>query len=214
MYDTGGTHSVCNPAPADADTRMSLDWLGSEIARVESPKEVALRREWEMSLSMAEPVTTEQAFGKFGACLGLFPPCAIFARIIMAAPLGDNVAPLLGFALVMNVICGLVGWKFAEVLAREVRDPRRRDAFAYFLYSLVLGLGWGSVTGAAGGAVVFGFGAVFGVACAVPVALVTFPAFALLHRAHSRGGMIEARDLRPLAYGIPLAAAGIILSWR
>jgi hypothetical protein len=193
---------------------MRLDWLGAEVVRIESPREIELRREWEQSLSMLEPVATEQAYARFGACLGIFPPAAIFARMLGGNFLSGDGGILIAFAVAMNVVCWLVGRKFAGVLARGIGDPRRKDAVPYFLYSLVLGLGWGAVTGASGGAVAFGIGALFGIACAVPVALLAFPLFAMLHRAQSRGGMIEARDLRPLAYGIPLTAAGIILSWH
>ncbi len=68
------------------------------------------------------------------------------------------------------------------------------------------------VTGAAGGLVCFGFGALFGPFFAVPVALAAFPVFATFHRLLSRGGMIEARSLWPLAYGVPGVIAATILS--
>jgi hypothetical protein len=78
--------------------------------------------------------------------------------------------------------------------------------------SLIMGVAWAVVTGAAGGAVGFGFGAIFGVICAVPVALGAFPVFAMLHRSVSRDGMIEEHQLWPLAFGIPMIIAALILS--
>jgi hypothetical protein len=48
--------------------------------------------------------------------------------------------------------------------------------------------------------------------CAVPVAAAAFPVFALLHRAHTRDGMIEEGRLWPLAFGVPLTATALILS--
>ena len=68
------------------------------------------------------------------------------------------------------------------------------------------------MTGAAGGALGFGIGAIFGIFCAIPVALTNFPVFAVLHRIQSHGGMIEERDLWPIAFGIPLATAALIMS--
>jgi hypothetical protein len=214
MYDTSGTHSVCDTRPADSDTGLRLQWLRGEIARAEHPQAVVWAREWERALAIARPVSTEQAYAKFGACLGLFPPFALFARIV--AMQTEAGTALFWFVLLslMNVVCWVVGWKLAAQMGRKLGDPRARGSCSYFFLSLLVGLGWAVVTGGAGGAVGFGIGAVVGVFCAVPVALAGFPLFAMLHRAHSHGGMIEERDLRPLAYGIPLTIAGIILSWH
>jgi hypothetical protein len=78
--------------------------------------------------------------------------------------------------------------------------------------SLLFGALWGLVTGASGGAVVFGFGSIFGAICATPVALFAFPVFTILLRLLARGGMIEERILWPLAFGIPTIIAAAILS--
>jgi hypothetical protein len=75
-----------------------------------------------------------------------------------------------------------------------------------------MALGWSLVTGGLGGALFFGVGAAFGFVCALPVALAAFPVFAFLHRLISRGGMIEARHAWPLAFGIPLTIAAMIMS--
>ena len=87
----------------------------------------------------------------------------------------------------------------------------RRSRVWLLFASLMLATLWAVATGAAGGAVCFGFGALFGPFFALPVALAAFPVFATLHRLLSRGGMIEARSLWPLAYGVPgVIAAGIL----
>ena len=70
---------------------------------------------------------------------------------------------------------------------------------------------WGAVTGAAGGALFFGIGAIFGVICALAVALPSFMVFTTFHRLLARGGMIDARHLRPLAWGVALTIAALIL---
>lgn len=218
MYDTSGTHSVCHATTPDNDIALRLAWLKGEVARAENSEE-ALRAEaeWERAALMRNPVTTEEAYAWFGTFLGLFPPFAIFARMAGGgmdgrSNLGNTGIFWLLLLLGMNAVCCLVGRKFGRVLGRSLGDPRAHVWPWYLLLSLLLGLAWAAVTGGAGGALGFGIGAVFGILCALPVAVTTFPVFAVLHRIQSHGGMIEERDLWPIAFGIPLAAAALALS--
>ena len=213
MYDTSGTHSVCYAPPADNDINLRIAWLREELARSQGPLAAARARELERTLSIVNPVSTEEAFAWFGTLLGLFPPFAIFARILTSWGGGRN--GLLYWAvlfLIMNAVCCLVGRKFAAMLGRKVADPRSWKWPAYLFMSVLMAPAWGGATGGLGGAVGFGIGAIVGVICAVPVALAAFPVFAVLHRVQSHSGMIEERDLWPLAFGIPLTAAALILS--
>ncbi|HVF45737.1 MAG TPA: hypothetical protein VM936_22105 [Pyrinomonadaceae bacterium] len=218
MYDTSGTHSVCHATAADNDTALRIDWLKGEVARAENRDE-ALRAEaeWERAASMRSPVTTEDAYAWFGTFLGLFPPFAMFAKAVAGgmngrSNLGDTAIFWLCLLMAMNAVCCLVGRKFGRVLGRSLGDPRAHGWFWYVVFSLLVGGAWAVVTGAAGGALGFGIGAIFGIFFAMPVALTNFPVFAVLHRIQSHGGMIEERDLWPIAFGIPLATAALIMS--
>ena len=97
-------------------------------------------------------------------------------------------------------------------MGRWIGDPRAWAWHKYVLSTLLMAVAWAVVTGAAGGAVGFIVGAFFGVVCAIPIALAAFPAFAVLHRLLSHGGMIEEQELWPLAFGVPLTIAALILS--
>ena len=112
----------------------------------------------------------------------------------------------------MNVICCLVGRWYGGVLGRWYGKPDTFERVGGVSAVLGMALAWSLVTGGLGGALFFGFGAAFGFLCALPVALAAFPVFATFHRLLSRGGMIEARSLWPLAYGVPGVAAALILS--
>jgi hypothetical protein len=112
----------------------------------------------------------------------------------------------------MNVICCVVGRALGGRLGGNIGDQRERAWGMTVLTALMLGLVWALGTGAAGGVIVVGIGAVFGAFCALPVALLGFPVFMLLHRLLSRGGMIEERHLWPLAFGVPSVLAAVILS--
>jgi hypothetical protein len=221
MYDTGGSYSVCQLDVPDDNIARRLNWLRFELAPETERRRLALEVEERRMLSMLRPLSTEEAYRWFGTFLGLFPPFAFFTRLLGDAvgdwvsggfPMNDG-ALLWGFLfLSMNALCCVVGRKFGGFLGRKAGDPRAHGAAATLLVALLHGLCWGVVTGAAGGAVGFLVGAVVGVFVAVPVALAAFPAFALLHRLLSHGGMIEERHVWPLAFGVPLTMAALIMS--
>ncbi len=73
------------------------------------------------------------------------------------------------------------------------------------------GILWALVTGAAGGAIFFGIGAIFGAVCAIPVGIAAFLIFTPIHRLLAHGGMIDARHFWPLALGIVAVITMLIL---
>lgn len=225
MYDTSGSYSVCCGAPPDDNVTRRLNWLKGELARQEeagrTPGRVATEWRALRSNPLGASLTTEEAYAWFGTFLGLFPPFALFARVFGTAlsegltrrlPTADGFLFWALLFLVVNAVCCLVGRKFGALLGRKFGDPRGWRWPVFVFSSLMMAVAWGVVTGAAGGAVVFLIGAFAGIICAVPVALAAFPVFAVLHRAQSRGGMIEERRLWPLAFGVPLTIAALILS--
>ncbi|MFL6282376.1 MAG: hypothetical protein ACJ74Q_04340 [Pyrinomonadaceae bacterium] len=200
---------------------MRIAWLKGEVERAENQAAVARAAvEFERAMSMLNPRSTEDAYAWFGTFLGLFPPFAIFVCVVGGSSsggrnLGGAALFWLALLFVMNAVCCVVGRKFGRLLGRLLGDPRALSWPMFLLVSLLVAGAWGVVTGGAGGAVAFGIGAIFGIVCAVTVALAAFPIFSVLHRAQSHGGMIEKGDLWPLALGIPLTAAALILSvWK
>lgn len=190
-----------------------MSWLKAEIARDERRGTSFRAAQEERSLAALSPaLSTEEAYAWFGTFLGLFPPFAIFCRMLTNGFRDDAALGWGLLLLTMNAVCCLVGRKFGARLGSRVGDPRAWSWLVLIFCSMLMGTAWGVVTGAAGGAVGFGIGAIPGVICAVPIALAAFPIFATLHRAVSRDGMIEERQLWPLAFGIPVTIAALILS--
>ena len=221
MYDTGGSYSVCQLDVPDVNIARRLSRLRFELAPETERRRLVLEAEERRMLSMLRPLSTEEAYRWFGTFLGLFPPFALFTRVLVGVidarswgrlPTADGVVFWGLLLLLVNVLCCIVGRKFGGFLGRKAGDPRAHGVPATLLIALLYGLFWGVVTGAAGGAVAFLIGAVVGVFVAVPVALAAFPVFALLHRLLSHGGMIEERHVWPLAFGVPLTIAAMILS--
>jgi hypothetical protein len=211
MYDTGGSYSVCQPATQDVHLAQRMSWLEQEVDPEVRHRRLALQKEEGRALSMERPSTTEQAYRLFGTFLGLLPPMAMFERAVLRSS-GNEEYWAVVLCAGMNIVCCLVGRWFGGYLGRWAGDPRRRSRVGFAFVAFVMAISWSVVTGGLGGAVFFGIGAFFGPFFAAPVALVGFPAFAILHRLISRGGMIEARQVWPLAFGIPLAIAALIVS--
>jgi hypothetical protein len=188
-----------------------LSWLGYELSPDVQRRRLTLEREERGAFSMLRPATTEEAYRRFGTCLGMLPPFALFERLITQMH-GGRTFWFVVLCVVMNVVCCLVGRTFGGFLGRRAGDPRVRSRAGFALNVLIMAVAWSVVTGGTGGLPFFGIGALFGVFCAAPVALAAFPVFAILHRLLSRGGMIEARQLWPLALGVPLTISALFLS--
>lgn len=210
MYDTGGSYSVCWPSTQDIHIAQRLSWLRVELDPEVQRRRLAREKEERRALAMQRPLTTEQAYRWFGTFLGLLPPFALFNRIFTGADHGHF--PWVALFVAMNVVCCLVGRWFSGLLGRWAGQQRARSRAGYAFVVFLMAVSWSVVTGGLGGLLFFGIGAIFGVFFAAPVAFAAFPVFAILHRVLSHGGMIEARHTWPLAFGIPLTIAAMIMS--
>lgn len=207
MYDTGGGYSVCREQTTpDPYLFERLNWLHDETRLSRAAPEAR-----EASL-MLRPVATCEALAVFGRLLGLLVPAAIFQRLF-----GYGLSTAFGPALfvlcvLMNAACFWVGGVMAARLAGRVDEAEWRAWPLTLLEAAGLGLVWAVVTGAAGGVLFFGVGALGGVVCAVPFGMAGFLLFVPLHRLLARGGMIDARHLWPLACGVTGVLAATVLS--
>jgi hypothetical protein len=191
----------------DEDTRLdALLTANAEIAR----QKQAFRLEKHEAAFMRSPVTAKEAYGYFGLLLGLLPPAAIFGKTVKYG-LNENTAAVFAFCLLMNLTCAFVGKFIAEAFARHFINIERKSWTKMILLSSLLGFCWAIITGAAGGAIFFGFGAIFGAICAIPVGAAAFPIFAVIHRQLERGTEIEWKHFLPIAFGISTAISAFIL---
>jgi hypothetical protein len=192
----------------DPDLRARLTWLVA--ANAEADRRARRNpREEEEALMMRRPLTTERAFARFGLLLGTLPPAAIFVRLLLLFHFTGTVGLIFVPAL---LVCALLGWRMGAHAGRGFDESERGSWTRTIVVALEDAFVWAAATGAAGGAIFFGVGAIFGFVCALPVALFAFALFAPLHRLLARDGMIDARQLSPLAWGVNAAIAALILS--
>jgi hypothetical protein len=210
-------YAHANVAPDDINAR--LNWLVAFHAYDDYRRRLFrnAREETDAQL-MRRPFTTRQAYARLGLLLGALPPAAIFYRMFgrvleeeLSISFERGVGWLLLFVL-MNLICCVVGRSMGAALGKYVDALERSSWSKMLLVVALLGFVWAIVAGAAGGLLFFGIGAIFGAALAVPVGSLGFVLFTSLHRLSARGGMIDARHFWPLACGVALVIAALILS--
>jgi MFS family permease len=165
---------------------------------------------------MRHPCATERAYKRFGLLLGTLPPAAIFYRLFFDRQIGtgEAFAALIAVCFIMNAVCALMGGWLGGRIGRCVDKLERRAWPLTIFASLLLGICWALATGAAGGFVFFGIGALFGATFAIPVGALGFALFTILHRLMARGGMIDARHFWPLACGVASVLSAFILGMR
>lgn len=166
---------------------------------------------------MKNPLGTEKALAYFGAMLGLFPPFALFSRIVFEnfknTPSSDDfwLVPLLLF---VNFVCMVVGYFSGKLVGKIVVELEKSSWTSMLLAMPFIGVLWGVITGAAGGIFIFVIGAFVGALVAAAVGAVALPSFAILHRWLKRGDSIEEKHFFPIALGISCIITALILGLR
>jgi hypothetical protein len=222
----------------EPSANTSLNRLYEHIARQQREEESAraaiLLSEME---AMRHPWSITESYRLMGFLLGALPPAAIFWKLFGYAVFTEsfiqgNPISITIFVL-MNLACAAAGYKVAGIFGRSFGEPQfvasilsypvhppGPSSWPGFLFWLpILATIWGLATGAAGGIFGFGFGALVGPLFAIPVAIVGFTVFGVLHRLLARGGMIEARLLLPIAFGVTFTITALIVGvpyagWR
>ncbi|HMF56556.1 MAG TPA: hypothetical protein VK619_09445 [Pyrinomonadaceae bacterium] len=201
---------------ADQGVNERLSWLIAVNSREAERRRMfrTAREEEEMRL-MRIPIPTRRAFALLGLLLGILAPAALFLKLFGYGLSGRFAYTPLMFLIcvAMNAACAIFGHRMGALFSDHVDEQERSSWTRMLLYSILTGLGWGAATGAMGGVAFFGFGAVVGAACAMPVGMMAFPLFTSLHRLLARGGMIDARHFWPLAFAVTMTIAMFILGW-
>lgn len=212
MYRFDTTTDERQAVSATHDLSVRLNWLTTALE--ESARHARLfrtAREAEEAASMRKPISTQEAYALFGMLLGLLPAGAIIFRLLNLIwwdfQLGNFVYLSAGLAM-----CMAVGYRRGAKAGLEMDEIERGSWPHTVVGSLEAGFIWAVITGAAGGAVFFLVGSLFGLICALPVGLAGFLLFTIFHRLLARGGMIDARRFWPLAWGVALTITALILS--
>jgi hypothetical protein len=223
------------PAEVVTDERAvtNLNRLYEQIASDQAREESFQKAERDADREMLRrPVPMITAYRLMGLLLGLAPPAAIFWKLFHFGLLGprmgdmESVAAFI-FFLAMNGICAGIGYLMAGKICHwlvqpyftssvifEEYKPVQHLSWLEFMFRLpLLAVVWGMITGALGGVLFVGIGAAIGPVFAVPVGVFGLTTFGVLHRWLERDGLIETRQLLPLAFGITATITALILGW-
>ena len=210
--------NTCNVKQAGSSfnyTEARLSWLLKANA-LEAERQRLFRdpREEEGMLLMRHPIRTQKAYALFGMLLGSLPLAAFLFKLMMTeSSLLADMQPYFPLLLAVNAACCPVGGWISFQLAKTVDEMERKNWFYMLFASLVMGLIWGYASGSISGVIFFGFGAYLAPFVTIPTGLIAFMLFTALHRPLARGGMIDARHFWPLACGVTLLLAALILGW-
>ena len=217
MHATRSTQTAYNGTVDEtANCNTKLSWLIA-ANQYEAHRRWLFRNpcEEEQMLLMRRPLSTERAYTVFGFLLGALPPAAIFYRLFgygfYSPEWHSDSFTLLIICIAMNLLCCLTGAGMGRLFGQRVDRQERLSWNRMFLSSLADGMGWGCITGCMGGLPFFIIGAAGGILFAIPIGMVAFALFTILHRPVARGGMIDARHFWPLACGVTLTISALIL---
>lgn len=165
------------------------------------------------------PVSNEQAFGRFGLMLGIFPPMMLFTSFIYEKVLrkpfnsANEVFGIIAFLLFINTMCAVVGYYSGKkIISRLVAQAENYSWTSMIFLLPLIGILWGIITGGISGIFIFIIGAFFGAIIASMVGSVALTTFTIFHRLLKCGDSIEQKHFLPLAFGITATICAFILS--
>ncbi|MEZ5347132.1 MAG: hypothetical protein R2681_16415 [Pyrinomonadaceae bacterium] len=161
---------------------------------------------------MKDPMSAESAFSIFGLLLGIFPPAAVFLKMLMDIGVmkGESVW-LIAIMVLVNAVAATVGYFSGKLVGKIVSNLEKYPWSVMLLLMPFVGLVWGMATGGTAGVFIFILGAFFGAAIGGAVGAAALPAFVVFHRLLKKGDKIEERILLPLAFGVSLVISAFIL---
>ena len=161
---------------------------------------------------MTHPVDSRKAYSYFGFMIGTMPPMSLAIKVIADGNAAEAIEIFFVVLLVLaSLITGSVGYLSGHLVPATLnafRDFRSLNRFA--MRSLV-GFAWGATAGAAGGIMLFVFGAIFAGMAGGIIGAICVPIFTILHDALRRGDVIEIKHFLPVAFALTLSVCGLIL---
>ena len=163
--------------------------------------------------SLENPLTSETAFSYFGLLLGTIPPAAFFLKFLFESDANNGVFFVFVLMLLVNITTAVVGYFSGKLVGKLVAELEKLPWAIMLLITPFLGFIWGAITGGLGGIFLFVVGGIFGAVIGGFVGVFALPIFSTLHRLLKRGDKIEAKILLPVAFGLTLTIAALILGF-
>jgi hypothetical protein len=191
-----------------------LDLLIAENTRFEKARSFGETESFRASL-IENPVDTETAVARLGLLTGVVPTTALFLKMLVIDGTGlrnPGEALIVGLAVSAAILLtGLAGYMTGKSAGHILKALEQKSWLTMTLALPFVGAAWGLVSGAAGGIVLFGIGALFGGSIGLAVGAAVLTAFGVLHRLFKTTDKIERNQLIPISVGIVSVIAAVIL---
>jgi hypothetical protein len=184
-------------------------------AQIAKEKASFLSREEKFESDLIKtPIDSETAYKYLGFMLGVFPPAALFGRILFDSNSfrGEDFW-FLAILFFVNLVSAFTGFFSGKIIARMVRHAESNSWFNMLLLLPFIGIIWGLMAGGAGGAIFFIIGGIFGALVGAIVGSVALPIFTVFHRLLKKGDLIERNQFLPLAFGVVFTICAFILGF-
>ncbi|HKX84966.1 MAG TPA: hypothetical protein VJL58_12145 [Pyrinomonadaceae bacterium] len=193
-------------------TEIRLGWLIDENHRIARERSLYRNdRERLLAEAMRRPVTISKAYRWFGLMLGSVPPAAMVAKA--AANSGQFEVEAFGFALLIllaGLAAGIVGYFSGKLTANTVKRAERFSMPNRAVLIAFVGMTWGIACGAAGGVLIFIFGAIPAAFIGGITAALALPIFATLLSTVRAGNHVALSHFLPISLGIVLSIVAFI----
>lgn len=197
-----------------SETALRLEMLLAENARFAELEGLSMSDQDSLEGSLLKnPLNTERALAILGLMTGAIPTTAILIKLIANAEGFDRFALVSMIAVFSIAATSVAGFFSGKLVGRILSDLERKPWIVMLAALPFLGTVWGLLSGAAGGFILFGFGAVFGGAIGALVGAAVLVAFGILHRLLKKGDNMESNHFIPVALGITVSVAAFILGF-
>ncbi len=161
---------------------------------------------------MENPIGLKQSLSYFGFMLGLFTPAAIFTRFLMdTGNFRNEDSWIFGVLAVVNLVTAITGYFSGKLIAKMIVKIENHSWLPMLFLLPLIGILWGIMSGAAGGAIILLFGAIFGAFFGALVGSIALPFFTIFHRMLKKGEFMEFKHFLPLSLGITFTICAFIL---
>lgn len=164
------------------------------------------------AMLMANPIDSSKAFSYFGLMMGTMPPITLAIRSIADGNAGEAIEVFFVVLLILaGLLAGAVGNVSGQLIPAAINAFRDFRAPNRIVMLGLIGFAWGATAGAAGGILLFVFGAIFAGFAGGVVGAICVPIFSILHDRLRRGDLIELKHFLPIGFGITLSLCAFIL---
>ncbi|QYO66912.1 hypothetical protein [Leptolyngbya sp. 7M] len=185
-----------------------------EMNRLEETRKLPVQQQDDEDLRNTgyRTIQIPDAVAYFGLLLGSLGPLSLMKELFGRSALPNDIVFIivLCFAVFMTAVVGMFT---GYAVGRRLLSFRKFGWNRFILSSMLLGLAWGIISGAAGGVFIFLIGGIVGAIFGGLSGFFAFTLFAVAYRLLSGGHSIQIRHYLPISLGTVLTVCAFFLGF-